>query len=354
MGRCARAWRRPPRSAHDLGRGAVLGEERSDDPHRAVDVVEEVLEAGAQVVQPRIAVGRLDEPVLGAAAVAREPHVALPAVARERVALVEPELPLLVRGDELEHVPLADVPELVPRLDEVVAGVDVARVLEREREAAGLRVRRTGWEARPPSWRGPRRTSVHLAGVAAHPFLEHVDQCAGGAPTSSPPGEGGVSGSRDGAIGVQRALERLEPARGAVVHGRVGHDASAQARVEPQVGVGHAQEPDQRVLDALDRVLRPADLVPGPQLAELGRALLGGAPRRATTRPARPTCEAMFARNCATRWADVARASRAASGATGGGSRNSKSSAVAAIARQRARGGRPSRRRTRVFQASTS
>jgi Cft2 family RNA processing exonuclease len=61
----------------------------------AVDVVEDVLVAGAKVVEPGFAVGRFDEAVLGAARVAGEADIALEAVARQRLALVEPELPLL-------------------------------------------------------------------------------------------------------------------------------------------------------------------------------------------------------------------------------------------------------------------
>ncbi len=100
--------------------------------HRGRDVVEERLVAGAQVVEPGLAVGRRREAVLGAATVAREADVALEAVARQRVALVQPELALLIRGDELEHGQLADVAEPEPRLDEVVARVDVAVVLHDE------------------------------------------------------------------------------------------------------------------------------------------------------------------------------------------------------------------------------
>ena len=61
-----------------------------------VDVVEERLEAGAEVVEAGIAVGRSDEAVLGAAAVAGEADVAVEAELRQGVALVEPELPLLL------------------------------------------------------------------------------------------------------------------------------------------------------------------------------------------------------------------------------------------------------------------
>ena len=74
--------------AHDLGRRPVRAQERLHVAHGSGDVPEEGLVAGAQVVQPGLAVGVVVEAVLGAAAVAGEAHVALPAEARQRVALV--------------------------------------------------------------------------------------------------------------------------------------------------------------------------------------------------------------------------------------------------------------------------
>ena len=68
-------------------------------------------------------------------------------------------------------------PSLYSRLDEVVAGVEVARVLEREREPAGLRVDAQARRlADPVGERDVEHLHVHLADVAAHPLLEDVDQ----------------------------------------------------------------------------------------------------------------------------------------------------------------------------------
>ena len=71
--------------------------------HRLVHVMEEALEGGAEVVEARFAVGGGGEAVLRAAAVAGEAHVAFAAVARERVALVQPELLLLLGGDQIDR-----------------------------------------------------------------------------------------------------------------------------------------------------------------------------------------------------------------------------------------------------------
>src|SRR5262252_561441 len=74
----------------DVGRCRTLPQLLGHETHRRVDVVEEVLVAGAEVVEARLAVGRLHEAVLRAAAVAGEADVALETVARQRLALVEP------------------------------------------------------------------------------------------------------------------------------------------------------------------------------------------------------------------------------------------------------------------------
>lgn len=57
------------------------------DLHCRVDVPEEFLVAGAEIVEPPFAVGRPGESVLGALAVASEADTAISAVLRERIAL---------------------------------------------------------------------------------------------------------------------------------------------------------------------------------------------------------------------------------------------------------------------------
>src|SRR5436190_9364539 len=161
----------------DLRRRSAAPEPLAHEAHRPVDVVEERLVARAEVVEAGLTVRRLDEPVLGAAAVTGEADVALPAVARKRVALVEAEPQLLLRRDQLEHVRLADVPEPVRRLDEVIARVEVPGVLERESEPARLRVdAEARWLAEPVGERDVEHLDVDLADVPAHPLLEDVDQ----------------------------------------------------------------------------------------------------------------------------------------------------------------------------------
>src|SRR3954468_22999766 len=79
-----------------VGRRPVLAEQRAHDPHRAVDMMEERLEARAEIVQARVTGGRLDEAVFRAAAVAGETDVAVEAVLGQRVSLGLTELNLLL------------------------------------------------------------------------------------------------------------------------------------------------------------------------------------------------------------------------------------------------------------------
>jgi len=109
--------------------------------------------------------------------VAREADCTVAAVLRQRVALDEPESPLLLRGHELQHVHLLDVAEQVPGLDEVVARVEVPVVLERHRAAA--RLGEDAHRRRCPQPRRQRRIEhlhVDSADVTLNPFVEDVDQ----------------------------------------------------------------------------------------------------------------------------------------------------------------------------------
>jgi hypothetical protein len=57
---------------HDLGRSSIPTQQFGHDLHRVVHVMEESLVSGAEVVQPRLAIGCLDEPVNSGSPLARE------------------------------------------------------------------------------------------------------------------------------------------------------------------------------------------------------------------------------------------------------------------------------------------
>src|SRR5512132_634894 len=139
--------------------------------------MEERLEARAQVVETGLPVRIVREAILGATTVTREANVAFAAEPRKRVALVEPELLLLRRGDQLDHVLVLDVAELERRLDEVIARKEVAGVLDRERQPTRLRMHTQARRlAVPVGERDIEHLHEHLADVAPDPLLEHVDQ----------------------------------------------------------------------------------------------------------------------------------------------------------------------------------
>jgi hypothetical protein len=113
---------------HHFGRVAsLLNQCRHGLPRRG-RVPEEQLQAGAQIVLARLPVAGDGETVLRAAAVAQWSDLALPALRRQRVPLVIPERALRRRRDKRQHVRLMNVAEQVLRLDEVIAGVEVAVV----------------------------------------------------------------------------------------------------------------------------------------------------------------------------------------------------------------------------------
>src|SRR6266550_4201538 len=139
--------------------------------HRRIDVPEEDLVARTEVIQPRFAVGGLDEPVLRAAAVAREQERARAAVPRQRVPLIRPERTLLRRRNELEHALLVDVAEQVVGLDEMVARVQIPVVLHRESVSTRRGVDTEGVSPDVRTERYIEHLDEHAADLVADPFL---------------------------------------------------------------------------------------------------------------------------------------------------------------------------------------
>ena len=139
-------------------------------------MLEEGLVAFAEIVEPVLAVGRREEAVARAFAVAGEQHRALAAGSRERIVFRVAEPALLLAEHEVAERRLPHVADEVARLDEVVAGIDVAVVLHDERGAAGRRDDAGIVLAEPAAERDVEGHDEHLADVPRHPLVEDRDQ----------------------------------------------------------------------------------------------------------------------------------------------------------------------------------
>ena len=74
------------------------------EPHRPIDVPEELLIAGTEIIETRFTVWRFDKTVLGAFAVADESDLTLAAVFGQGIELILAELSLLSGAGQLGHV----------------------------------------------------------------------------------------------------------------------------------------------------------------------------------------------------------------------------------------------------------
>ena len=83
-------------NSHDLGWRPASAQEISHDPHGLVDMREERFVPRTQVVQPVFTVGCRDKAVFRTLSMTHKPHVALVAVARERIVLGKAKRALLV------------------------------------------------------------------------------------------------------------------------------------------------------------------------------------------------------------------------------------------------------------------
>lgn len=124
----------------------------------------------------RLTVARPREAILRTATVAQRSDGAAFALGRQRVELVLAELALLGRCDELQHMPAVNVAQPITRLDEVIAGVEIAVVLQHRAVAAG---RGVNAEQMPPEIRLQRHVEelhVDVPDIVAHPLLEDIDE----------------------------------------------------------------------------------------------------------------------------------------------------------------------------------
>lgn len=141
--------------------------------HVRCGVVEECMVAGTEIVEPRLAVRRESETILGALAVAGEEIRARQTLLRQRstLALAKGSLPLPV--NHLDQRRGADVAKQVLREDKVVARVDVAVLFECQGVAASLgKDADPRRDTDPVGQRGIENLNENLSHIVPHPFVE--------------------------------------------------------------------------------------------------------------------------------------------------------------------------------------
>ena len=107
------------------------------DLHREIDMMEELFETRAKVIQAGFFIRGYDKAVLGALAMARKADITVKTVLRKRIPFIQAELPMLWRGYQLYHVLVLDIPEEVIGFDEMVASIQVTIMFQGNTQTAG-------------------------------------------------------------------------------------------------------------------------------------------------------------------------------------------------------------------------
>ena len=162
---------------HDIGRGAPLCQFAGHEVHRRADMIKKGAIAGAKIIQTALAGRRLNKAVLGTAAIADKAHFAVAAVLRQGIALCLAELMLFVHHHNLGQRNIHDIAEFVIRLDIMVAGIDIAIVFHRHRQAAGfVKDAQSRRRTRPGSQRDIKNLHKDPADIMPHPFFINLNQ----------------------------------------------------------------------------------------------------------------------------------------------------------------------------------
>ena len=104
------------------------------------------------------------------------PDLAFLTLGGEGIALIISKFALTGRGHELQHVCLMDVSEFEAWLDEMVAGVKIAVVLQSRSVAAGRGVEAQQMAAKESLQRYVEKLHENLAHIVAYPFLEYIHE----------------------------------------------------------------------------------------------------------------------------------------------------------------------------------
>src|SRR5579864_1663691 len=101
-------------------------------------MLKKCLVPGTKIVETGLALRSADKTIARALSVASESDFAFAAVARQSIAFGVAECALLIRGHELHHVLLLDVPQPELGLHKVITGIEITVMLQGQRVAAGF------------------------------------------------------------------------------------------------------------------------------------------------------------------------------------------------------------------------
>ncbi len=140
-------------------------------------MLEKCLVTCAEVVEPRFSFGRFDEAILGALPVADREKSAFVTKLWQGVPFALPECPLLSRGHELDHWSFEDISHQMIWLDEVVAGIKIAVVLQgRALTARSSEDTDRSRLAKPACQRALEIEDEGTTDISLYPFVENRDQ----------------------------------------------------------------------------------------------------------------------------------------------------------------------------------
>lgn len=158
---------------HHVGYGTILLYKGPYLLHWRIYMGEKGFVAGAQVVEPRFAIRRLEKAVLGTASMAGKEHRALPAGAWQGVTFGATEALLLGRADEICERNDLHIAEAMARLDEVITGVDVTVMFHGKptptRFVEDAQPRR---RSQPDGQRNIKHLHTHTSNVVPNPLVK--------------------------------------------------------------------------------------------------------------------------------------------------------------------------------------
>ena len=119
---------------------------------------------------------RTSKAILRAASVAKMPDPAVLTLLREEIAFVVAKLALLGRCHHFQKSALMDVAQQVFRFDEMVAGVEIAVILQRRAVSASRGVDAQQMAAKECLKRDIEQLNKHLAHIVTNPLLKNIDE----------------------------------------------------------------------------------------------------------------------------------------------------------------------------------